>query len=123
MDEAARTKILALEHAWNRAEELHDVVSLGALFDNAMVYVDSDGTLMTKGEFLSRVKSARVQKVVTLSMSVQLFGNTAVATGIYEAHVLKNGKLDLERGRFVDTWVLRESTWVCIAAESTPIQH
>src|ERR1017187_5423583 len=53
----SRTKILALEHAWNQAEAFKDLKALDTLFDNALVYVDFDGTLMTKAEFLSRVKS------------------------------------------------------------------
>ncbi len=120
---AARTRILALEHAWNQAEEVNDVKALDSIFDNAMVYVEDDGTLMTKAEFLARVKTAHLQKVVTQSMSVVLFGDTAVATGIYEAHLFNGGKLKLVRGRFMDTWVFKNSTWICIAAQSTPIQR
>jgi hypothetical protein len=120
---AARTRILALEHAWNQAEEVNDVKALDSIFDNAMVYVEDDGTLMTKAEFLARAKTAHLQKVVTQSMSVVLFGDTAVATGIYEAHFFNGGKLKLVRGRFMDTWVFKNSTWICIAAQSTPIQR
>ena len=120
---AARTRILALEHAWNQAEEVNDVKALDSIFDNSMVYVEDDGTLMTKAEFLARVKSAHLQKVVTQSMAVVVFGDTAVATGIYEARLFNGNKLKLVRGRFVDTWVFKNSTWVCIAAQSTPIQR
>ena len=118
---AARTKILALEHAWNQAEALKDLKALDELFDNALVYVDFDGTLMTKAEFLSRVKFTHLEQVVTESMSVQMYGNTAIATGTYRSSEFKNGKQVVRRGRFVDTWALKGSTWVCIAAQATPI--
>jgi len=122
-ENGARTKILALEHAWNQAEAFKDLKALDSIFDNAMVYVDEDGSLLTKAEFLTRVKSAHLQKVVTQSMSVALFGDTAVVTGTYEAQIFGNGKVKVMRGRFVDTWTLRNSTWVCIAAQSTPMQR
>jgi len=122
-ESAARTKVIALEHAWNQTEESGDLSALDAIFDNGLVYVDSDGTLMTKAEFLARVKSAHPKQVITQSMSVQIFGETAIATGTYQASFLKNGKSLTTRGRFVDTWVRRAGTWVCVAAQSTPTQR
>jgi len=120
---AARSKILALEHAWNQAEGAKDLKALDSIFDNALIYVDSDGSLLTKAEFLSRVKSAPLEQVITQSMTVEIFGNTAVVTGTYQAIELKAGKPAILRGRFVDTWALRNSNWICVAAESTPIMH
>src|SRR5579863_8700281 len=73
-DEAgARSKIVALEHAWNQAEAFSDLKALDALFDNNLVYVDSDGKLMNKAEFLAHVKASHLQQVITQSMSVQIF--------------------------------------------------
>ena len=122
-ESAAGSKLLALEHAWNQAEAFKDLKALDALFDNALVYVDPDGTLLTKAEFLSRVKSASLQQVVTQSMVVKLFGNTAIVTGTYRATEFKHGKNVVLEGRFVDTWVLKDSTWICVAVQSTPIQR
>jgi len=120
-DAGVRSKILALEHAWNQAEALKDLKTLDGLFDNALVYVDFDGTLRTKAEFLSRVKSAHIQQGLTESMTAQVFGNTAIVTGIYLDREIKDGKPILRRGRFVDTWVYKDSSWVCVAAQATPI--
>jgi hypothetical protein len=122
-ESTAGSKILALEHAWNQAEAFKGLKALDALFDNALVYVDPDGTLLTKAEFLSRVKSAPLQQVVTQSMAVKLFGNTAIVTGTYRATEIKHGKTLVLQGRFVDTWVYKDSTWICVAAQSTPLQH
>ncbi len=123
-DEASvRSKIIALEQVWNQAEVLKDIKALDSMFDNALVYVDSDGTLMTKAEFLSHVKSNRLQQVVTISMSVQVSGDTAIATGIYRANELKGGKPTSQHGRFIDMWVRKHGTWVCIAAQATPVLH
>lgn len=119
-ESGARAKVLALEHAWNQAEAFKDLKALDALFDNGLIYVDSDGTLMTKSDFLSHVKTAPVEQVVTESMAVRIFENTAIATGTYRAKTVKNGKPVFLRGRFVDTWLYRNGTWVCVAAQSTP---
>ena len=40
--DSQRTKILALENAWNRAEESKDVKALDGLLASTLVYVDYD---------------------------------------------------------------------------------
>jgi hypothetical protein len=118
---AAQSKVIALEHAWNQAEAFNDLRALDSLFDNALVYVDYDGTMMNKAEFLSHAKSAHLQQVVTQSMSVHVFDNAAVVTGTYRATEIKHGKPVVHRGRFIDTWVYRDSKWACVAVQSTPL--
>jgi hypothetical protein len=88
----SRTKLLALEHAWNQAETFKDLKGLDALFDNALVCVDFDGMLLTRAEFLSRAKSGHLQPVITPSMTVRWFGDTAIVTGIYQLSEVKDGK-------------------------------
>jgi len=124
VDEAgARSKVLALEHAWNQAEAFSDMKAMDAILDNGLVYVDFDGTLMTKAEFLSHVKSTHLEQVVTQSMNVQIFGDTAIATGTYLVKAFKGGKPAFQHGRFVDAWVHKDQTWVCVSAQATPILH
>jgi len=122
-ESSARARVLALEHAWNQAEAFKDLKALDVLFDNSLVYVDFDGSLLTKAEFLARVKSAHLQQVITEGMNVEVFDNTAIVTGVYRATGLEHGKPVVRRGRFVDTWVFRNSTWVCVAAQATPVSH
>jgi ketosteroid isomerase-like protein len=120
-DAGTRSKILALEHAWNQAEAFNDLRALDSIFDSRLIYIDSDGTLMTKAEFLAHVKSSHLQQVITQSMSVEVFGDTAIATGTYLVKEFKGGRNIQHRGRFVDAWVRKDQAWVCIAAEATPI--
>ena len=124
-DSDARSNILALEHAWDQAQERGDVKALAAIFDNSLVYVDYDGKLLTKAEYLARVKAntTHMQQIVAEEMSVQMFGETAIVVGTYRVKGVENGNPYLRRGRFADTWVLVAGHWMCIAAETTPILH
>ena len=119
--EAASTKVLAMEHVWNQAEAAKDLKALDALFDDSLVYVDSDGTLMTKAEFLAHVRTAHIEQVVTESMVVHLFQETAIVTGTYRASGFDGAKPVVRRGRFMDTWLFKDPVWVCIAAQATPV--
>jgi hypothetical protein len=122
-DADAKAKVLALEHAWNQAEAYKDMKTLDEVFDDSMAYVDFDGTLLTKGEYLSRVKSTPFQQGITESMTAQVYDNVVIVTGIYTSKEIKSGKLLQRRGRFVDTWVRRGQSWVCVSAEATPVPH
>lgn len=117
----AGPKILALERAWNLAESAGDLKALDALFDNELIYVDVDGSLINKTQLLVRVKLAHPQQVVTEMMTVQVFDDTAIVNGTYRSNELKNGRPIVRRGRFTDTWMYKNFTWVCIAAQATPI--
>jgi ketosteroid isomerase-like protein len=121
-DSNAITTVLALEHAWNQAEQRKDARALDAIFDNALIYVDYDGSFRTKTEFLARVKSANVkpEQEVTESMTGHAFGSTAVVTGLYVAKGMEKGKPYVRRGRFVDTWTFKEGKWLCVASQATP---
>jgi ketosteroid isomerase-like protein len=124
-DLGAKSKILALEYAWDQAQERGDIKALSAIFDNSLMSVDYDGQVLTKTEYLARVRSdsSHLQQIVTESMNVQMFGTTAIVVGTYRAKGVENGKPYLRRRRFIDTWILVDGQWVCVAAEATTIPH
>jgi ketosteroid isomerase-like protein len=123
--DSQRTKILALENAWNRAEQNKDVKALDGLLASTLVYVDYDGTLMDKAKFIASVKapSLHPEQIVNESMTGYVYGDSAVVTGIYREKGVRNGKAYSRRGRFTDTWVNQSGTWVCAASQSTLISH
>ncbi|HEY6768293.1 MAG TPA: nuclear transport factor 2 family protein [Candidatus Sulfotelmatobacter sp.] len=124
-----KSKIAALEGLWNQAYKSGDVKALETLLDNSIVLVNDDGSVQTKLEFLATVKpaaspaSSQEQQVVPESMSVHVFGNTAIATGVFRAKGVENGKSYVRRERFIDTWLLKGERWVCVATDATPIVH
>lgn len=120
-----QTRILALENAWNLAEEHKDVKALETLLDSTLVYIDYDGSIMNKGQFIASVKEPALhpEQIVNESMTAQVYGDSAVVTGVYHEKGVKNGKPYLHRGRFTDTWVFRSGVWVCVSSQSTLIMH
>jgi len=128
-DSATKSKIAALEGAWNQAYKSGDAKALDTLLDNGIVLVNDDGSVQTKAEFLASVKpsgtqaGSQEQQVAPESLSVHVFGNTAIATGVFRAKGVEAGKAYLRRERFVDTWVYKDGKWVCVAASATTVQH
>ena len=126
-DSAVRSKIVALEKAWNQAYKAKDTRALDAILDNEIVLINDDGSTQSKAAFLASVKSSnnnsQEQQVSPESMSVHVFGNTAIATGVFRAKGVDGGKSYVRRERFVDTWIYKNGNWVCVATNATPVAH
>jgi ketosteroid isomerase-like protein len=118
-------RILALETAWNRAEQTKDVTALDQLLAPSLVYVDYDGGMQTKDQFLASAKSEELQpeQIVNDQMTAHVYGDCAVVNGVYREKGVYKGKPYLRHGRFTDTWVRTSGTWQCIASQSTLIAH
>jgi ketosteroid isomerase-like protein len=114
-------RILALETAWNHAEQNKDVAALDQLMASTLVYIDYDGSLQTKAQYLAEAKSETLhpEQITNDEMTAHMYGDAAVVTGIYREKGISKGKPYSRRGRFTDTWVKVNGTWLCVASQST----
>lgn len=125
---AVKSKVMALEQLWNQAYKSGDVKALDSILDDGIVLVNDDGSLQTKPEFLATVKApapgtAQQQQVAPESFNVHVYNNVAIATGVMRVKGQENGRSYTRRERFIDTWILKRGTWVCIGTNATPIVH
>jgi len=122
-DAQARSQVLSLERLWNQAYKAGDTRALASMLDNSLVLVEDDGSLKTKAEFLASIKgpTANEEQVAPESLTVRVFDKTAIAIGVIAVKVKQNGKTVTRRERFIDTWMNRNGTWVCIATDATPM--
>jgi ketosteroid isomerase-like protein len=118
-------RLRALESAWNHAEQSKDAAALNQLLAESLVYVDYDGTLLNKKEFLESTLHNNIEQeqINNDGMTVHMYGNAAVVTGVYRDKGLEKGKPFLRRGRFTDIWINQNGTWQCVASQSTLIQR
>lgn len=123
--DAQQSKILALENAWNQAEEHKDAKALDSLLASTLVYIDYDGSMMDKAQFMASVKAPELhpEQIVNESMTAHVYGDSAIVTGVYHEKGVNKGRMYLRRGRFTDTWVNQNGTWVCVASQSTLISR
>ncbi len=123
IEAGVRSKIIALEKAWNQAYKLGDRRALDGILDDQIVLINDDGTVQTKAQFLASVKASnsQEQQVAPESIKVDVFGNSAIATGVFRAKGVEGGKPYVRRERFVDTWLYKGGKWVCVATSATPV--
>jgi hypothetical protein len=118
----AATTIRALEKEWSEAQSRNDNRALDLIFDNALVYVEY-GRLVSKGEYLVRIKqaSSQLDQIVPEPMSVRIFGTTAIVVGSYREKQVRGGRSLVKHWRFIDTWVYKNSGWMLVAAAASPV--
>jgi hypothetical protein len=117
-------KVMTLETLWNEAEVHRDIRALDQLLGEKFTFVDIDGSLKNKAEFLDSIQHPpeHLATVVNESMSAQVYDGTVVVNGVYREKGTINGKPYSRRGRFTDTWIRQSSRWLCTASQSTLIQ-
>ena len=116
-------QIRQLERAWNQAEAKQEVTEISNLVADSLVYTDYDGTFMNKAEYLKWVMEPdqKADHLFDEGMSVKVYGNAAVVTGVYRETGTNKGKKYVIRSRYTDTWIRRNGTWQCVASHSTLI--
>jgi hypothetical protein len=115
-----KSKLIALENAWNQAQIHRDGEALNKLVADTFVYTDWDGTVMNKGKYIadSKDRSVETTAVSNDGVDVYFYPGVAVVTGAYHARGLNKGKPFDHYGRFTDTWILSGGQWECVASHT-----
>ena len=118
-------RLLALESAWNHAEQGKDAAALNQLLADSFSYVDYDGSFLNKKQFLDATlhNDVEQEQINNDGMAVRVYGSAAVVTGVYRDKGIEKGKPFSRRGRFTDTWINQNGTWQCVASQSTLTGH
>jgi len=120
-DPGVASNLIALERVGKmQAWQNKDVTALGAVLDDAFVYVDPEGKVLTKAEVLRQIKTTDSLQFTAEAITVKLHGKTAIVTGLYRMKGMEHGKPFVRRGRFVDTWLDKNGQWIAIASLLTP---
>src|SRR5260370_41832858 len=78
------TQIIQLERAWNQAERGRDAGAMASLVDDTLTYVDYDGSIMNRREYLRSVASpaANPDHIYDEGMKVHIYNNPGVGSGM-----------------------------------------
>ena len=114
--------IAGMEQQWATAAKAGNADAVAPLLADNFINMDSDGTLHTKTESLSRMKSAKWEMNQISDVKVTAFGNTAIATGGWQGKGTDSaGKPVDAHETWVDTWVkMPGGKWQCVSSASAP---
>ncbi|PYX30980.1 MAG: hypothetical protein DMG77_08010 [Acidobacteria bacterium] len=114
-------KLLVLERLWNEAQVNRDSSALDALVSDRFIDTEWDGDVSDKTKFLADIRDPlfKPTSVNIREAKVNLFGDTAVITGIYRTRGTYQGKSYDHLGRFTDTWIQEGGKWQCVASHTS----
>jgi len=122
---AQQTKLVVLERLWNDAQVHRDARALEALIADRFVNTEYDGEVSDRDKFLADIKAPEFKPSLMniRDVKVNLYRDTAVVTGIYQAKGTYSGRGYDHTGRFTDTWVYESGRWLCVASHTSLLKR
>jgi ketosteroid isomerase-like protein len=116
--------LLDLEHQWAKASKASDGIAIAPLLADDLAVIDSDGSMLTKSDYVERTKKAKWQTNEISDLKVRVYGNSAVVTGMWTGKGTDgSGKPYDGKERWADTWVKMPSgKWQCVASASATVK-
>jgi ketosteroid isomerase-like protein len=115
--------VAAQEQQWLQSQKTNNPDLVAPLLADKFVNTSSDGKVTGKAETLATAKATKYVGAEYESVQVTVFGNTAIATGVFKAKGTDaSGKpMDIHE-RWTDTWVKMPSgQWQCVASHQSPV--
>ena len=116
--------VAALEQQWLKAQQTSNPDLIEPLLADRFIETTSDGKTMGKTEALAGTKAAKYESAEYGDVKVSVFGNTAIATGVFKGKGTdENGKPIASPERWTDTWVkMPNGKWQCVASHASLVK-
>ena len=121
--ETAEKAVAAQEQQWLQAQKTNNPDLLAPLLAEKFINTSSDGKVTGKSETLADAKKTKWDSAEYDDLKVTVFGDTAIATGLFRGKGTESGKPLDDHERWTDTWVkIPNGQWQCVASQVTPIK-
>jgi ketosteroid isomerase-like protein len=116
-------RIRKIEEDWPKALARKDAAWLGQHTADQLVFIDADGSALTKAAYLSRREDnpERTISGENNTDGVYIQGNLAFVHGNSHFHVEREGKEYFLSFRWTSTYVKQDGRWRVIGSQLTPI--
>ena len=122
----AERAVTKAEQEWFAIQQANDWGKLSKMISDDFVIVDSDGSLGNKESMVAGYKE-EAPRVLSLKMQVlvahAVAANAVIASGLDDIALKgKDGGTTHRYERFIDTWIMRDGRWQCVAEQITLAQ-
>jgi hypothetical protein len=114
-------KLVALERMWNQAQVIRDATAVASMIGDKFINTEWDGEVSDRGKFLADFADPKFQPSLMniQDVKVEMYSTTAIVTGAYHTKGTYGAKPYEHFGRFTDTWVFQDGTWLCVASHTS----
>ena len=105
---------------WDEAYVTGDTATLDRLLADEFSFVGGP----KKSEYLASFKTSQlvIQSAVSTDIEVQVYGDSAVLTGVDTITGKTRDQTLVTRWLYLDVWIKRAGRWQCVKAYSNPVQ-
>ncbi len=121
---ATEKAIMALEAQWLKSQQTNTPDSMAPLLADKFVYTSADGKVSNRAQSMTVDKATKNTSVENEDVQVTVFGDTAIATGLWVGKGTDEKGTPFDRhNRWTDTWVkMPNGKWQCVASQSTAVK-
>ncbi len=106
-----------LEHKWLESQKTNNPDLIAPYLADKFQMMEPDGSLTSKAEYLKTAKATTYTSVEYSDLKVTVYGDTAIATGLYKGKGTAGGKPVDDSDKFMDTWVkMPDGKWQCVVS-------
>ncbi len=121
----AEEQLRDLDKLWAEAEVKKDFTALDKVMADDYSQVNADGSVMTKAQWFSQLKSSDfvILSEVPSDVTVRVFGDAAVVTGVSTVKARNKGREESGGMRYTSVYVKRGGVWKCVAGHGSNISQ
>jgi len=114
--------VAALENQWLQSQKTNNVDLLVPLLAEKFINTSSEGKVTGKSETVASYKKTKWTSAENKDVKVVVYGDTAIATGVYDGKGTNDGKAFNAHEQWTDTWIkMPGGQWQCVASQTSPI--
>jgi len=116
------TELRDLVRLWDDAYVKGDTATLDRLLADEFSFVGGP----KKAEYLASFKSRPANSVasaLSADIQVQVYGDTAVLTGVDTITVRTKTEVLITKWLYMDVWIKRSGRWQCVKTYSNPVRN
>jgi ketosteroid isomerase-like protein len=116
--------IAAMEQKWVEAQNANKPDAIAPMIAEQFVNTDNTGKVSGKAEVLADAKNVKWASSAISDVKVSVFGNTAIATGVFKGKTTDASGKPLDfNDRWTDTWVkMSGGKWQCVSSHQSSIK-
>lgn len=115
-------ELKSLVRAWDGAYVKGDTATLDRLLATEFAFVGGPN----KADYLASFKTRpadSVQSALSTDIQIQVYGDTAVLTGIDTISGRRKSESYEAKWLYMDVWIKRDGRWQCVKTYSAPASH
>ena len=118
-DSKAIQELRKLVQTWDKAFVAGDAATLDRLLADEFSFLGGQDKAQNLASLKSRSPESTVESAVSTDVEVQIYGNTAVVTGLDTIRGKTKGEPYTTRWLYMDVWIKRSGRWQCVKTYSS----